>query len=108
MDKLILEDKIKHILGQVIAEETSKVSRYEFGRVQFKIDELENSLNETIKELRKLQDSIPGGLKSVTNSRITTLNNHLNGSKKVVSELKEKVKKYKRNVYNQQIEEKKK
>ena len=108
MEKLILEDQIKQILGQVIAEETSKVSRYEFGRVQFKIDELENSLNETIKEFRKLQDSIPSGLKGVTNSRLTQLSSNLITSKKVVTELKEKVKKYKRSVYTQQTEETKK
>jgi peptidoglycan hydrolase CwlO-like protein len=108
MEKLILEDQIKQILGQVIAEETSKVSRYEFGRVQFKIDELENSLNETIKEFRKLQDSIPSGLKGVTNSRLSQLSSNLTTSKKVVTELKEKVKKYKRSVYTQQTEETKK
>jgi len=108
MEKLILEDQIKQILGQVIAEETSKVSRYEFGRVQFKIDELENSLNETIKEFRKLQDSIPSGLKGVTNGRLSQLSSNLTTSKKVVTELKEKVKKYKRSVYTQQTEETKK
>jgi peptidoglycan hydrolase CwlO-like protein len=108
MEKLILEDHIKEILGQVIAEETSKVSRYEFGRVQFKIDELENSLNETIKEFRKLQDSIPSGLKGVTNSRLTQLSSNLSTSKKVVTELKDKVKKYKRSVYTQQTDENKK
>jgi len=108
MDKLILEDQIKQILGQVIAEETSKVSRYEFGRVQFKMDELENSLNETIKEFRKLEDSIPSGLKTITNSRISLVGKNLIDSKKVIIELKDKVKKYKRKIHSQQTDENKK
>jgi len=107
MDNIILENEIKNILETLINEEASKVSRYEFGRVQFKIDELENSLNETIKELRKLQDAVPNGLKGVTNNRIVALSNNLSNSKKVIVELKEKVKKYKKNIYSQQVEEKK-
>ena len=31
-------------------------------KVQFRLEELENQLSETIKELRKLNDSIPDGL----------------------------------------------
>jgi predicted RNase H-like nuclease (RuvC/YqgF family) len=108
MDNILLENEIKNILETLINEEASKVSRYEFGRVQFKIDELENSLNETIKELRKLQDAVPNGLKGITGNRITSLSNNLNNSKKVIIELKEKVKKYKKNIYSQPIEEKKK
>lgn len=108
MDNIILENEIKSILETLINEEASKVSRYEFGRMLFKIDELENSLNETIKELRKLQDAVPNGLKGITSNRLTTLSNNFTNSKKVIVELKEKVKKYKKNVYAQQVEEKKK
>jgi esterase/lipase len=108
MDNIILENEIKSIIENLISEEASKVSRYEFGRVQFKIDELENSLNETIKELRKLQDAVPNGLKGITNNRIIVISNNLSNSKKAIVELKEKVKKYKKNIYSQQIEEKKK
>ena len=107
MENTILENKIKEIVNNVLTEEAAKVSRYEFGRVQFKIYELENSLNETIKELRKLQDAVPSGLKNVVNGRLTNVSKNLYESKKTILELKEKVKKYKRNLYSQQIEEKK-
>ena len=60
MEKIIIsENLIKEALDKILIEQMSKVSRQDFSRVQFKIEELQNSLNETIKEMRKLEDSIP-------------------------------------------------
>ncbi len=104
----ILENEVKKILGKVLNEEVSKVSRQDFNRVQFKIEELQNSLNETIKELRKLQESIPGGLKNITNGRISSISSDLSNSQKLIEQLNVKIKQYKRTLYLQTIEEKKK
>lgn len=104
----IFESEVKKILGKVLKEEVSKVSRQDFNRVQFKIEELQNSLSETTKELRKLQDSIPNGLKSVTNGRISNISADLSNSQKLITQLKDKIRQYKKTLYLQTIEEKKK
>jgi hypothetical protein len=106
--QIITENQVKDILDKVLMEQTSKVSRNEFSRVQFKIEELQNSLNETVKELRKLEDSIPGGLQMLTKSRVSMISSNLSNSQKVLSILKDKVRQYKRSLYAQSIEEKKK
>jgi len=106
--QIITENQVKDILDKVLMEQTSKVSRNEFSRVQFKIEELQNSLNETVKELRKLEDSIPGGLQTLTKSRVSIISSNLINSQKVLSILKDKVRQYKRSLYAQSIEEKKK
>ena len=106
--QIITENQVKDILDKVLMEQTSKVSRNEFSRVQFKIEELQNSLNETVKELRKLEDSIPGGLETLTKSRVSMISSNLINSQKVLSILKDKVRQYKRSLYAQSIEEKKK
>ena len=105
--QIITENQVKDILDKVIMEQTSKVSRNEFSRVQFKIEELQNSLNETVKELRKLEDSIPGGLQTLTKSRVSMISSNLINSQKILSILKDKVRQYKRSLYAQSIEEKK-
>lgn len=104
----INEEQVRNILDKILSEQTSKVSRNEFSRVQFKIEELQNSLNETVKELRKLEDSIPSGLKSITNGRINSISSYLGNSQKVLIQLKDKVKSHKRNSFSQQVDEKKK
>jgi hypothetical protein len=106
--KIIFEDNIKTILDRIINEEVSKVKRDEFARVQFKIDELQSSLNETVKELRKLQDSVPSGLKTVATGRINGISQNLTSAQKLITQLKEKIKLYKKSQYSQQIDEKKK
>ena len=106
--QIITENQVKDILDKVLMEQTSKVSRNEFSRVQFKIEELQNSLNETVKELRKLEDSIPGGLQTLTKSIVSIISSNLINSQKVLSILKDKVRQYKRSLYAQSIEEKKK
>ena len=105
---MLNENQVQDILKKVLMEETSKVSRHEFSKVQFKIDELENSLVETMKELRKLEDSMPTGLENLTKGRINTISTNLSNSHKLIKVLKDKVRQYKRNLYTQSIEEKKK
>jgi hypothetical protein len=106
--QIITENQVKNILDKVLMEETSKVSRNEFSRVQFKIEELQNSLNETVRELRKLEDSIPAGLQNLTKSRISMISSNLTNSQKLLALVKEKIRNYKRSLYSQTIEEKKK
>ena len=106
--QIITENQVKNILDKVLMEETSKVSRNEFSRVQFKIEELQNSLNETVRELRKLEDSIPTGLQNLTKSRISIISSNLTNSQKLLALVKEKIRNYKRSLYSQTIEEKKK
>jgi GDP-D-mannose dehydratase len=43
---------------------------------EHRIEEFENSLGETMKEFRKLQDSLPDGLKTVANGRISTISSN--------------------------------
>ena len=106
--QIITENQVKDILDKVLMEQTSKVSRNEFSRVQFKIEELQNSLNETVKELRKLEDSIPSGLQTLTKSRVSMISSNLTNSQKLLALVKEKIRNYKRSLYSQTIEEKKK
>jgi hypothetical protein len=108
MEKIIItENQVKNVLDKVLMEQTSKVSRNEFSRVQFKIEELQNSLNETVKELRKLEDSVPSGLQNLTKSRISMISSNLTNSQKLLSVVKDKIRNYKRSLYSQPIEEKK-
>lgn len=107
-NRVITESNVNKVLQQILNEETSKVKREDFARVQFKIEELQNSLSETIKEFRKLEDSIPSGLKTITNGRISSISNNLINSQKLITQLKDKVKQYKKSTYTQQVDEKKK
>ncbi len=107
-NKIISENVVKSVLNRILNEETSKVRRDDFNRVQFKIEELQNSLNETIKEFRKLEDSIPSGLKTVANGRISGISGNLVNAQKLIQQLKEKIKQHKRNTFSQQVDEKKK
>jgi hypothetical protein len=105
MHYIISEEKIKEILSKILNEE--KVSRQEYNRVQFKLDDLSSSLNETIKELRKVEDSLPTGLKGSIGGKLSTLMSTLTTSQKTISSVKEKVKTLKRGAFAQQVDEKK-
>jgi hypothetical protein len=107
-NKIITESKVIEVLQKILNEESSKVKREDYSRFQFKIEELQNSLNETIKEFRKLEDSLPSGLKTLSNGRISGISSNLLGAQKLISQLKEKVKQHKKSSYSQNIEEKKK
>ena len=84
----------------------SKVSRQDFNRVLFKIEELEASLNETIKEYKKLEDAMPNGLKNSTNRKMTTINDHLYSIKKEILVLSKNVRLFKKR-NTQQLDERK-
>jgi hypothetical protein len=58
--------------------------------------------------LRKLQESIPSQLKTLTNGRISSISNSLTDAQKVTSQLKDKIRQHKRNMFSQQVDEKKK
>ena len=101
MEKIIItEEQVKQILDNVLTESTGKISRQDFNRTQFKIEELENSLNETIKELRKLQDSMPNGLKPITDRRMRLVSQYLISTQSSIKSIKEIVKKHKRKIYS--------
>jgi phage-related protein len=105
---IISENDVKRVLDQILNEEISKVKREDYNRTQYKIEELENSLSETIKEFRKLQETIPEGLKSVANGRINGISSNLTSAQDLISQLKNKIKKHKKSIYTQQVDEKKK
>jgi septal ring factor EnvC (AmiA/AmiB activator) len=105
---IISEETVKKLLNNLLSEDTSKVNRQEYNRVQYKIEELQNSLSETIKEFRKLEDSIPEGLKTLSNGRVSTISTNLSNTHKILSQLKEKIKQHKKNSFSQQVDEKKK
>ena len=105
---IISENLVKEAVDKVLFEQMSKVSRQDFSRVQFKIEELQNSLGETVKELRKLEDSVPSGLKSASNARISGISVNLSNAQKLLTQLKDKVRQYKKSVYSQSLDEKKK
>lgn len=106
-NSIISENKISEVLHQILSEETSKVKREDFTRLQFKIDELQNSLSETMREFKKLEDSIPGGLKTICNGRVSGVFSNLTNAQKLTVQLKDKVKQYKKSTLTQQVNEKK-
>jgi len=107
MEKNIIEENTKSILSKILNEEVSKVSRQEFNRVLFKLEELDNSLTETIKEYKKLEESLPYGLKNVTNKKMSLVKSYLYATRNDIAQLVSNVRKFrKRN--SEQIDEKKK
>ena len=109
MDNIIIsEESVKKVLNNLLSEDTSKVNRQEYNRVQYKIEELENSLSETLKEFRKLEDSIPNGLKTISNGRINNISKNLIDTQKIIYQLKSKIREHKKNTFSQQVDEKKK
>jgi hypothetical protein len=47
---LLTEGQVKEIINNVINESNSKVSRHEFSKVQFKLDDLNGSIQDAQKE----------------------------------------------------------
>jgi len=107
MKHTINEDMVLGIVKNILSEEVSKVNRNDYNKVQYKMDELENQLMETIKEFRKLQDSVPDGLKTLTNGRLSAIGTNLTNSHSTLKQLKFKVKEHKKSTYQQQVDEKK-
>jgi hypothetical protein len=102
MENTINEDYIKNIVKSVLSEETSKVNRNEYNRVQFRLDELEKQLNETVKELRKVQDDMPEGLKTITSNRLKNISSLLTDANGILKQTKSKIKEHKKNSYTQE------
>jgi len=105
--KTITEEQVKDALNKVLLSESTKVKREDFNRVCFKIEELQNSLNETINDLKKLETSIPPSLKTLTNGRISSISSHLGETQEITRKLKENVNTHKRKLFTKKIEEKK-
>jgi DNA anti-recombination protein RmuC len=102
MEKIVItEEQVKKVLDNILTEEAHKVTRQDFNRIQFKIEELENSLNETIKEFTKLNDSIPPAFKNATFKKMNSIRSYLNISRQTINGLKENVRIFKRKVYGQ-------
>ena len=107
MEKLINEKVIIDMVKNVLSEETSKVNRNEYNKLQFKIEELENQLIETIKDFRKVEDSVPDGLKTISNNRLKSISLYLYNAHNTLKQLKNKIKEHKRMTYQQEVNEKK-
>jgi hypothetical protein len=106
--KIINEEIVLNVIKNILEEETSKVNRNDYGKVQFKMEELENQLVETIKELRKVEGSIPDGLKTISNNRLKSINTCLIDAHHTLKQIKNKDKEHKKSTYQQQVDEKKK
>ena len=108
INKILNEKIVLGVIKNILEEETSKVNRNDYGKVQFKMEELENHLIDTIKELRKVEDSIPDGLKTISNNRLKTINSSLSDAHNTLKYLKNKVREHKKSTYQRQVDEKKK
>ena len=108
LKKDLNETTILNAIKDVLSEDTGKVNRYDYGKVQFKMEELENQLIETIKELRKVQDSIPDGLKTISSNRLGSISSSLSDAHNTLKQLKNKVREHKKSSYQQTVVEKKK
>ena len=109
MGKIVIsEDIVKNMVFDVLNEEASKVRRDDYAKMQFKIEELQNSLNDTIREFRKMEQSLPDGLKTVANGRVNGISSSLLNAQKLISQLKDKIRQHKRVSYTKQVEETKK
>lgn len=104
---MIKKDDILPIIRKILLEETSKVKRNDYNKIQYKMDELEIQIIETIKELRKFEDSIPDGLKTISNGRVKTISENLLNAQNTLKTLKSKIREHKKNTYQQKMEVKK-
>lgn len=108
MQHEIKEEIVMEAIRNVLSEEARKVRREDYNKVQFKLDELENQLSETVKELRKVQDSMPEGLNTLCGGRMRNMSQCLVDAQKNLKQLKEKIKEHKKSRFQStQIEEKK-
>lgn len=109
MEKIIIsENIIKDKIFNVLNEETSKVRRDDYAKTQFKLEELQNSLNDTMREFRKLEESLPDGLRTLANGRVSGISSNLSNAQKLIGQLKDKIRQHKRASYVQPVIEKKK
>ncbi len=71
-------------------------------------DDLNGAIQDAQKELRKLDDSVPNGLKNITNKKINEITTNLSNVKTLITSLKSKIYQIKKQNYSQPLEEKKK
>lgn len=108
MSQQFNEEFIMSTIREILSEETKKVRREDYNKVQYRLDELENQLFETIKEFRKVEDCVPEGLKTISNGRVKGISQCLMDAQKNLKQLKEKIKEHKKIRYQStQVEEKK-
>jgi hypothetical protein len=106
---IINETLIKNKIKEILSEETKKIRREDYNKIQYKLEEFENQLIESIKELRKVNDSMPENLKFLCNNRIKSITENLNNSYNLIKQLKNKIKEHKKMSYkSSQIDEKNK
>lgn len=106
-NKIITENIVKEVLEKVLNEQTSKISRQEFIRIKFKLEEIDASISATHNKINELQKLIPFELKSITNGRTSTISTYLFSSQKLINQLIQKIERFKKSSYNQQPVEKK-
>ena len=97
---MITEEQVKEVLENLLSEDMKKVSRQDFSRTQFRIEELQNSLNETMRDFSKLQSSIPSGLQTLSKSRLISIGMQLSLVQKEIAKLKEGVTSYKKKTFS--------
>lgn len=84
-----------------------RVSRNDYNKIQYKIEELENCLIETKKELRKVVEATPHGLKAISDKRLKSVQSSLDDAHKVISQIQSKIKEHKRQSFQSQNQESK-
>jgi hypothetical protein len=108
MSEQFNEEFVMNTIREILSEETKKVRREDYNKVQYRLDELETQLFETIKEFRKVEDSVPEGLKTISNGRVKTISQCLLSAQKNLKQLKDKIREHKKIRYQStQVEEKK-
>jgi predicted neutral ceramidase superfamily lipid hydrolase len=100
MEHKINEEVVMSAIREILSEETKKVRREEYNKIQFKLDELENQLVETIKELRKVDDSLPEGLRTLSNGRLKNMSSCLIDAHNTLKQLKNKIRDHKKMRYD--------
>ena len=104
MDKnLITSDQVKMAFDNVVTEELSKIPRHEFNRTQFRIEEVQESLGDLIKNFMKLQNTLPTPLKYSIGKKIDTISSNISLIEKEITAVKTKVKDYKKKLYTNPI-----
>lgn len=97
---IITEDQVKKVLDDVLTENVKRIPRQDISRTQFKIEELQNSINESLKDFVKLQNSVPEGLRGTTNHKLLAIGSALTNAQMEVIRLKNGVQSYKKKMYS--------
>ena len=107
MENILNKQQIEEAVEKILLEDISKVSRFQFHRIEVRLEDLINSIEKTTEELDKLKKAIPSGLHSLSNSRLENIKSNLIVAKSGANQLGDKIRKYKKNLYSQPQEVKK-